>query len=200
MTVNLVQILQKVMECNNVDMKVLSESDYAMEHLNPYQMLYSESEYKRYLTAWIKSIKEAVFYCSRDSYEIIYCVGVIPAYGNAVIESLPDDSAERQYLLIGPFLEYTVEEKELVSIMDYNHVPAQYAKELREFYNAVPIIFQAEQLIELCRQLFQLFYAEQNVQLEYLTYDFYDWEFLHETRNSAFPGDTPTLCATYATA
>lgn len=180
MKVELMQILQKIMECNNINMKLLSENEFALEDIHPYRMLYSDQEYKQHLTAWIQSIKEGVFYCYRDTYEIFYCIGIIPALEHTVRESLSGGNPGRQFLMLGPFMEYAVEEKELISIMDSNHVPAQYKKELREFYNAVPIILQAERLIELCRQLFQLFYPEQTVHMEYLRHDFYDWEFRQE--------------------
>lgn len=56
MKMKLMQILQKIMECNNVNLKVLPESKYAMENFNPYCMFCCEQEYKQYPAAWIKYI------------------------------------------------------------------------------------------------------------------------------------------------
>lgn len=170
MKVELLDVLRKIMECSNVSMKVFSSGEHALQEFVLYRMLYGDCEYEQNLSAWISAMKEAVFYCYQDTYDISYCIATLP--------TSEDDS--RDILLLGPFMEYAADEEQLSRLMSRNHVPSQYGKEMREYYNAVPVIPQADRWREMCRELFALFYPGQTVRTAYFLYDFSDLQFRRE--------------------
>ncbi len=170
MKVELFDVLRKVMECSNISMKLLSSDENPFLEAGPYSLLYDEHEYAQTLAEWITNIEKSVFYCYQDSYDISYC-----------FVSLPEsDGLRGDILVLGPCMEYAMEEDQLSVIMKRNHVPSRYEKELREFYNAIPVIPQIDRWRELCRELFQFFYPEQTMRAEYFLYDFSGYEFRPE--------------------
>ncbi len=171
MKVELLDVLRKIMECSNVGMKVLSSGEHALKEFVLYRMLYGDCEFEQNLSSWISAMKKAVFYCYQDTYDISYCIAALPA----------SEKNSGDVLLLGPFMEYAAEEEHLSRLMKRNHVPPQYKKEMREYYNAVPVISQADRWKEMCRELFALFYPGQTVRTEYFLYDFSDWQFRQES-------------------
>lgn len=176
MKVELMTVLQKITGSINLNMKVLTEDEYSGEHFYPHHMLYNTNpdELKHTQTAFFNTLEEAVLYCCRDSYDISYCIGLLPQ----------QETPQKSILVLGPYMGYAMDGQALADIMSANHVPAEYERELREFYNAVPIMPHEEQWLELCRELFQLFYPAQAVRLSYVVHDDYDFEFRQDS--SAF--------------
>lgn len=173
MKVELMTVLQKIMGSININTKVMTEDEYFAEHFYPYHMLYNtdSDELKHAQAAFFNTLEEAVFYCCKDSYDISYCIGLIPK----------QETSRKSILVVGPYMGYAMEEQMLADIMRANHVPTEYERELREFYNAVPIIAHDVQWAELCRELFQLFYPEQTVRLSHIRHDDYNFEFRQDS-------------------
>lgn len=172
MKVELMTVLQKITDNSNINLKVLTEEEYSAEHFYPDHMLYNRDpdELKEAQAAFIRTLEEAVLYCYRDAYDISYCIGLLP--GQA--------TSGKSVLVLGPYMGYAMDEAELAGIMAANGVPAEFERELREFYNAVPVISYAERWIALCKELFALFYPGQTVRLSRFLYDFRGLEFREE--------------------
>ncbi len=188
MEVELMTVLQKLTGSNNINMKVLTEDEYTAAYFYPYHILYNtdSDELKHEQTTFFNTLEEAVFYCCKDGYDISYCIGLLPK----------QETIQKSILVVGPYMSYAMEEHMLTDIMRANHVPAEYERELREFYNAVPVVPHEEQWVELCRDLFQLFYPDQSVRLSHVLHDDYDFEFRLEP--PAFPLSAKIIEERYA--
>lgn len=173
MKIELMTVLQKLTGSSKINTKVMTEDEYSAEHFYPYHMLYNtdSDELKHAQTTFFNTLEEAVFYCCKDSYDISYCIGLLPK----------QETIQKSILVVGPYMSYAMEEHMLTDIMHANHVPAEYERELREFYNAVPVMLHEEQWVELCRELFQLFYPEQTVRLSHVLHDDYNLEFRQDS-------------------
>lgn len=176
MKVDLFDVLGRIVESNNVNLRKISGSEKAEDlervgdlDLGLRRMLYGETASQEFFSGVLEKTEEGICYCYTDSYGIEY-----------IILRLPQEE-QGEILFIGPYMEEMIEGRQFLDMMEYNHVPGNYMKGVREYYNSIPCVHYAEQWRTTCIRLFQLYDPDVQLRVEQIKSGVQETEFHQET-------------------
>lgn len=169
MVVDFMEVLKKIAWSSNVNLTVQKQEnkEFTDYDLGLRKILLQVDEQKNFVNTIYQMGKERVLYFVKDYFEVEYCVMWIP-------------QKEREYgdiITLGPYLDWTMDESGLRDLMAKKAVPDVYFNEMREYYNAIPILPKIEQWRELCKGMAEILNQGAKLQTEYISQDTPEGEF-----------------------
>lgn len=173
MVVDIIEVLEKTARILNVNMTIIKEgeetdSDY---DLGLRRILLEDGEQERFLRSICHLGEEGVISFVADFFETEYCVVRVPA-------------SERQYgdfIVVGPYRDMILEELRFNEMLEMKVIPRDYANELKEYYNAVPVVANMEQWREFWVGMFRILYHDEPLRREHVNKEMMEGRFRQDT-------------------
>lgn len=174
MLMDFMEIFKKMVWCYNIKMTLIKEAGGEIPDfdLGIRQTLLNPGEKEHFIRLIYEFGQEGVIYYVKDYFEVEYCLVRFP-------------EKEKEYgdfLILGPYRDGYLDEVRLNEIIEGSMVPRVYANELKEYYNAVPIVNNLDQWREICITMIATLYGEdQKLETEFVSQTSLETEFKYES-------------------
>lgn len=150
MLADVMEIWRKLTEWVNIDMIIeQGEKEEIVDYDHGIRKtLLKQKEKNEFLHLIERADEEGMIYYVRDYFDVEYCVMHIPE----------EEKNYGKFILMGPYRDDVMNESSLKELIKSKSIPAEYTNELKEYYNAVPII-ETQQWRELCCTMYGLLYG-----------------------------------------
>lgn len=161
MVVDFMEMMKKIIRFSNVNLTVIKQSGTDM---NEFDMGLRKVLLQEEGHCFIKSIyegrEEGFIYYIKDYFEVEYCVLRIPE----------EERGYGDFIILGPYRDQLLSEFGLKELISQKAIPIDYINELKEYYNAVPVLSNVVQWRELCAGMAGILYKGK-VRMEYVRQD-----------------------------
>lgn len=160
MQIDFMEMLQKIVRCSNIGLTVVGDSLPEVREVDMgfRRLVFGEEEMKRWNQEICQPSGNGVVYFVTDFFEMEYCKIQIP-------------EEEKEYgecLILGPYWDEKKSEEQIREMMARAGVAEEYAEDIREYNNAVPVVGNTGALREFCMLAAQMLYGNLPVRAEYV--------------------------------
>lgn len=161
MTVDFMEMWKHIVWCSNINLTLVKSGtdDIPDFDLGLRQTLLQPGE-KEYFIQLIRDFgKEGTICYVNDYFDVEY--SVVP---------IPKEEPYGDFVILGPYRDGYLDQVQLNELMERKAIPRSYVNELKEYYNAVPILNNMDQWREMCRTMTRVLYQEKmHIREEYVT-------------------------------
>lgn len=164
MKVDFFDILKKMAGCQNIQVTFIKKGDAGNQDLDLgiRKTLLDAGEKEYFMNMFYSLEKGAVLYYITDFFETEYCAMPIP----------DGQSENGEFIILGPYRSILMDEAKLNELLEEKSIPRAYTNELKEYYNAIPMIGRMDQWHEFCITLFWYLHSKsQSIHTEYIRLD-----------------------------
>ena len=173
MLVELMDVWKRIAWCSNIDITMVRQGDGEVPDfdLGLRRTLLNAGEKEHFIRLVYEFGQEGSVYFVKDYFEVEYCVIKVPG-------------SERQYgdfIIMGPYRDTSLDGVHINELLEGKMVPGDYASELKEYYNAVPVVEYIDRWRQHCMLMAQLLYGSNNqLQSEYVSQNQLQSDFRNE--------------------
>ena len=160
MVVDFLEMVENVVTCININLTIVRDRKAEMKEfdLGVRQALLDSGEEERFIDMVYQLEQDGPVYSMTDYFETEYCVIRIPE----------DEVQYGDFLIMGPYRDMHLNDVRLNELMEIKLVPVDYVNELREYYNAVPVVADLGQWREICVSMARMLYGNAQIQAHYV--------------------------------
>ena len=174
MLIDLMEVWKRIVWCSNVDMITIKQGDGEVPDfdLGLRRTLLNAGEKEHFIHLIYEFGQEGIIYFVKDYFEVEYCVMKIPE----------SESQYGDYIIMGPYRDKYMDEVHLNELLEEKMIPRDYASELREYYNAVPVVEYFDRWRQYCTLMAQMLYgSDDQIQSRFISQDQLQSDFRNET-------------------
>lgn len=160
MVVDFLDMVENIVACSNINLTIVRDRKTEMEgfDLGVRQALLDSGEEERFIDMVYQLDQDGQIYYVTDYFETEYCVLRVPE----------EEAQYGDFLIMGPYRDMHLNDVRLNELMEVKLVPMDYANELREYYNAVPVVGDLGQWREVCVSMARMLYGNMQIQARYV--------------------------------
>lgn len=174
MVVDFLCMVKNILACGNISLTIVKDGMTETEEfdLGIRHALMDPGEEERFLNMVCQLEPEGQVYYVTDYFETEYCVVRVPE----------DEAQYGDFLIMGPYRDMHMNDVCLMELMDAKLIPIDYTNELREYYNAVPVVSDLGQWREVCFSMAKMLHKDEQIQVRYVKQTSVESEFRRETQ------------------
>lgn len=160
MVVDFLDMVENIVACSNINLTIVKDRKAEMEgfDLGVRRALLDSGEEERFIDMVYQLEQDGQVYYVTDYFETEYCVMRIPE----------EESQYGDFLVMGPYRDMYLNDVRLHELMETKMVPMDYANEMREYYNAVPVVADLGQWREVCISMARILHGNMQIQARYV--------------------------------
>lgn len=160
MFVDFLDMVENIAACANINLTIVRGRKAEMEEfdLGVRQALLESGEEERFMDMVYQLEQDGQVYYVTDYFETEYCVIRVPK----------EEAQYGDFLVMGPYRDMHLNDVRLNELMEIKLVPMDYVNEMREYYNAVPVVADLGQWREVCISMARMLHGNMQIQARYV--------------------------------